>query len=103
MTLLDQSSWQGRVFSGGWIEPGAGHAAVQDSVYDEYVSRLAAAGARLTAGGTYEGLFYAPTVLAEVGVSASGTGARFGGSANLDAFTDTRWVTIRGDIAFYPF
>ncbi|MEP7026913.1 MAG: aldehyde dehydrogenase family protein, partial [Actinomycetota bacterium] len=37
------------------------------------------------------------------GVLASGTGARFGGSANLDAFTDTRWVTIRGDIAPYPF
>jgi benzaldehyde dehydrogenase (NAD) len=37
------------------------------------------------------------------GVLASGTGARFGGTANLDAFTDTRWVTIRGDIAPYPF
>jgi benzaldehyde dehydrogenase (NAD) len=37
------------------------------------------------------------------GVRASGTGARFGGSANLDAFTDTRWVTIRGSIAPYPF
>jgi benzaldehyde dehydrogenase (NAD) len=34
---------------------------------------------------------------------ASGTGARFGGSANLDAFTDTRWVTIRGEIALYSF
>jgi benzaldehyde dehydrogenase (NAD) len=37
------------------------------------------------------------------GIRASGTGARFGGTANLDAFTDTRWVTIRGDIASYPF
>ena len=37
------------------------------------------------------------------GVFASGTGARFGGTANLDAFTDTRWVTIRGEIAPYPF
>ena len=35
--------------------------------------------------------------------SASGIGARFGGSANLDAFTETRWVTIRRDIAAYPF
>jgi benzaldehyde dehydrogenase (NAD) len=139
------------------------------------------AGAKLAAGGTYEGLFYKPTVLADVapsmpayanevfgpvapvvrfsdfdevaklaadseyglslgiltkdvmrglelarriptgivhindqtvddspntpfgGIRASGTGARFGGSANLDAFTDTRWVTIRGDIAPYPF
>jgi benzaldehyde dehydrogenase (NAD) len=138
------------------------------------------AGARLAAGGTYEGLFYQPTVLADVqpampayahevfgpvapvvrfssaeeaaklaadseyglalgiltrdvmrgldlarriptgivhindqtvddepnipfgGILASGTGARFGGSANLDAFTDTRWVTIRGEIAQHP-
>ncbi len=37
------------------------------------------------------------------GVLASGTGARFGGTANLEAFTDTRWVTIRGEIAPYPF
>jgi benzaldehyde dehydrogenase (NAD) len=139
------------------------------------------AGARLAAGGTYEGLFYQPTVLAEVtpdmpawaqevfgpvapvvkfstaeeaaalaaqteyglslgiltrdvmrgldlarkiptgivhineqtvddepnvpfgGIFDSGTGTRFGGTANLDAFTETRWVTIRGDIAPYPF
>jgi benzaldehyde dehydrogenase (NAD) len=37
------------------------------------------------------------------GVLASGTGTRFGGGANLDAFTETRWVTLRGDIASYPF
>src|SRR5690242_16824276 len=139
------------------------------------------AGAKLAAGGTYEGLFYRPTVLADVapampayanevfgpvapvvrfstaeeaaklaadseyglslgilttdvmrgldlarkiptgivhineqtvddepnapfgGVLDSGTGTRFGGSANLEAFTDTRWVTIRGDITPYPF
>jgi benzaldehyde dehydrogenase (NAD) len=139
------------------------------------------AGARLAAGGTYEGLFYQPTVLADVepsmpayanevfgpvapvvrfstvdeaaklaadteyglslgiltgdvmrgldlarriptgivhindqtvddspntpfgGLFASGTGARFGGTANIDAFTDVRWVTIRGEIAPYPF
>jgi len=139
------------------------------------------AGARLAAGGSYEGLFYQPTVLADVapampayasevfgpvapvlrfatpedaaklaaeseyglslailtrdvmrgmelarqiptgivhineqtvddepnvpfgGLLASGTGARFGGTANLDAFTETRWVTVRGDVAAYPF
>src|ERR1700759_4677429 len=192
---------------------------VQQSIYDEYVDRLAGKaghlpvgdpatgqvalgpiidqrqldkvhdpvtttvdqGARLAAGGTYEGLFYQPTVLADVspqmpahasevvgpvapvvpsataedaaklaadseyglslgiltrdvmrgldlsrkiptgivhindqtvedepnipfgGLLASGTGARFGGTANLDAFTETRWVTIRGDITPYPF
>jgi benzaldehyde dehydrogenase (NAD) len=145
------------------------------------VTESVAAGARLAAGGSYEGLFYSPTVLADVspqmpayasevfgpvapvlrfstaddaaklaaeseyglslgiltrdvmrgldlarriptgivhineqtvddepnipfgGIGASGTGARFGGVANLDAFTDTRWVTVRGDIAPYPF
>jgi benzaldehyde dehydrogenase (NAD) len=139
------------------------------------------AGAKLAAGGTYEGLFYQPTVLADVapampayasevfgpvapvlrfstaeeaaklaadteyglslgiltrdplrglelarkiptgivhindqtvddapntpfgGIAASGTGARFGGTANLDAFTETRWVTMRSEIAPYPF
>jgi benzaldehyde dehydrogenase (NAD) len=35
-------------------------------------------------------------------VLASGTSARFGGTVNLEAFTDTRWVTIRGDIAKHP-
>ena len=148
------------------------HGLVRDSV---------AAGARLAAGGSYDRLFYSPTVLADVsaqmpayadevfgpvapvirfataedaaklaadseyglslgiltrdvmrgldlarqiptgivhineqtvddepnipfgGLGASGTGARFGGTSNLDAFTDTRWVTIRGDIAPYPF
>jgi benzaldehyde dehydrogenase (NAD) len=145
------------------------------------VTASAEQGARVAAGGTYEGLFYQPTVLADVttampayaqevfgpvapvlrfrdfdeaariaadseyglslgiltkdvmrgldlarriptgivhindqtvndepnspfgGVFDSGTGTRFGGSANLDAFTETRWVTIRGDIAPYPF
>src|SRR5580704_6051882 len=192
---------------------------VHESVYDDYVARLAdkashlpvgdpasgqvaigpiiderqrdkvhalvtstvEAGAKLAAGGSYEGLFYKPTVLADVapampayanevfgpvapvirfetadqvaklaadseyglslgiltrdvmrgldlarqiptgivhindqtvddapntpfgGLGASGTGARFGGTSNLEAFTDTRWVTIRGDIAPYPF
>jgi benzaldehyde dehydrogenase (NAD) len=37
------------------------------------------------------------------GVLDSGTGARFGGAANLDAFTEQRWITLRGDIPAYPF
>ena len=145
------------------------------------VTATASAGAKLAAGGTYEGLFYRPTVLADVtydmpayanevfgpvapvlkfgtaddvaeiaarseyglslgiltkdvmrgldlarriptgivhineqtvddeantpfgGILDSGTGTRFGGTANLDAFTETRWITMRGDIAPYPF
>jgi benzaldehyde dehydrogenase (NAD) len=38
------------------------------------------------------------------GVKHSGTGTRQGGpQANLDAFTDTQWVTLRGDLPRYPF
>jgi benzaldehyde dehydrogenase (NAD) len=38
------------------------------------------------------------------GVGASGTGSRFGGrTANLDAFTETRWMTVQGEITRYPF
>ena len=148
---------------------------------DGIVQKTVASGARLAAGGTYEGLFYRPTVLAEVrpdmsawqaeifgpvapvlpfasideaikiardaeyglslgilgdigqamqiadaipsgivhineqtvsdeanapfgGVAASGTGSRFGGAqANIEAFTETQWLTVRPDIAPYPF
>ncbi|MGW0734998.1 benzaldehyde dehydrogenase [Streptomyces sp. NPDC002851] len=37
------------------------------------------------------------------GIAASGTGARFGGESNLEAFTELRWTTVRGDTATYPF
>ncbi|MDQ2826196.1 MAG: benzaldehyde dehydrogenase, partial [Actinomycetota bacterium] len=148
----------------------------------ELVTSSVDAGARLAAGGTYEGLFYRPTVLADVtpampaygteifgpvapvlsfstldeavalagaseyglslgiltrdvmkglalaeripsgivhindqtvndeahvpfgGVGASGTGSRLGGAeANVEAFTETQWVTVRSEIAPYPF
>jgi benzaldehyde dehydrogenase (NAD) len=148
----------------------------------ELVTASVEAGARLAAGGTFEGLFYRPTVLADVtpvmpayarevfgpvapvtafssieeaaalaagseyglalgiltrdvmkalelaeqipagivhindqtvndeahapfgGVGWSGTGARLGGpEANIEAFTETQWVTVRGDVPRYPF
>ncbi|WP_328302192.1 aldehyde dehydrogenase family protein [Streptomyces sp. NBC_00435] len=37
------------------------------------------------------------------GVGASGTGARFGGDANLDAFTELRWTTLRATPGGHPF
>lgn len=37
------------------------------------------------------------------GVGASGTGSRLGGTDwNIDAFTETQWVTLRSQIAPYP-
>ena len=146
------------------------------------VTDSADAGARIAAGGSYEGLFYRPTVLADVpltarayteeifgpvapvvpfrdldeavrlaagteyglslgiltrdvmkglalaervpsglihindqtvndeaiipfgGVGESGTGSRHGGvEANLEAFTEQQWVTVRGELPHYPF
>jgi benzaldehyde dehydrogenase (NAD) len=148
----------------------------------QLVTDTVKAGARLAAGGTYEGLVYRPTVLADVPTSApayaqevfgpvapvvafgsvdelaklaadseyglslgvltrdvmrgleiaeripsglvhindqtvsdeatipfgglrgSGNGGRLGGAtANLDAFTETQWVTLRGELPTYPF
>lgn len=38
------------------------------------------------------------------GVGASGTGSRFGGpAANIEAFTETQWLTLRGAIPQYPY
>jgi len=153
----------------------------RDKIHD-VVTASAESGARIAAGGAYDGLFYSATVLADVsldtpafaqeifgpvapvvrftglddavrlatsseyglslgivtrdvmkglaladrlptgivhindqtvndeanapfgGVGASGTGARFGGAAaNVDAFTETRWVTVRGQAPTYPF
>jgi benzaldehyde dehydrogenase (NAD) len=153
----------------------------RDKIHSLVTSSIRA-GARLAAGGTYEGLFYRPTVLADVtpeipayaqevfgpvapimtfsdvdqavtlardteyglslgiltadvsralaiadripsgivhvndqtvsdeavapfgGVGASGTGSRFGGpAANIEAFTETQWLTIQGPITPYPF
>jgi len=38
------------------------------------------------------------------GLGVSGTGSRHGGAqANIEAFTETQWVTLRGDLPTYPF
>jgi benzaldehyde dehydrogenase (NAD) len=38
------------------------------------------------------------------GVAASGTGSRFGGApANIEAFTETRWITARAEPPQFPF
>ena len=38
------------------------------------------------------------------GIAASGTGSRFGGApANIEAFTETRWITARAEPPTYPF
>jgi benzaldehyde dehydrogenase (NAD) len=37
------------------------------------------------------------------GTGSSGNGSRMGGQANLDAYTETQWVTAQSDLPVYPF
>lgn len=37
------------------------------------------------------------------GMGASGNGGRFGGDANVEEFTQWRWITERAEPATYPF
>jgi benzaldehyde dehydrogenase (NAD) len=37
------------------------------------------------------------------GTGISGNGSRMGGMANLDAYTETQWVTAQADLPIYPF
>lgn len=37
------------------------------------------------------------------GTGVSGNGSRAGGMANLDAYTETQWITAQADLAVYPF
>jgi hypothetical protein len=77
MAFLERARWEGKVFTtDGWAAGSGGeHDAVEPAT-----------------GAT----------LARVG--ESGTGSRHGGTqANLDAFTEVQWVTVRGDLPQYPF
>jgi hypothetical protein len=53
-------------------------------------------------GKVYSGGGDLGTGIATPSFGAPGTGARFGGAANLEAFTDTRWTTIRDGKQAYP-
>jgi benzaldehyde dehydrogenase (NAD) len=37
------------------------------------------------------------------GTGSSGNGSRMGGMANLDAYTETQWVTAQSELPIYPF
>ena len=116
MALMDESVWRGKIYSGGWVggELGSGlDAPVIEPATGQEIGRTGIA----TPADVARAARRIPTGIVHIneqtvddepnipfgGIGASGTGARFGGAANLEAFTDTRWVTIRGDIAPYPF
>lgn len=82
---------------------------------DSVVQESPAGGATLAAGGTADALFYRPTVLAvldrenrgwteEIFGPVAPVMSYFGGaSANIEAFTENQWLTVRPDIAIYLF
>ena len=113
MALMDEAVWRGKIYSGSWVDGGGGDAAVIEpatgglslGILTRDVMRGLDLARQIPTGIVH---INEQTVGDEPNIpfgrlGASGAGARFGGTANLDAFTDTRWVTIRGDIAPYPF
>jgi acyl-CoA reductase-like NAD-dependent aldehyde dehydrogenase len=114
MALMDESVWRGKIYSGGWVggELGSGlDAPVIEPATGQEIGRTGTATPADVARAAQIAAAAQPAWATADdepnipfgGIGASGTGARFGGTANLDAFTDTRWVTVRGDIAPYPF
>jgi hypothetical protein len=106
--FLDESAWRGKIYSAGWRPAMGGDAPVAEPATGAELRRTGlASAADVAAAGRHVGQLAGQHLkrchLELGGIAASGTGARFGGTANLDAFTDTRWVTLRGEIATYPF
>jgi benzaldehyde dehydrogenase (NAD) len=113
MALVDEPVWRGKIYSGGWVGAdlgSGGDAPVIEPATGQEIGRTGfaspadvARAAQFAAAAQPARAATPYTERSAILPRASGTGARFGGTANLEAFTDTRWVTIRGDIAPYPF
>jgi benzaldehyde dehydrogenase (NAD) len=103
MALMDEALWRGKIFSGGWAAGDGDDAAVIEPATGQEIGRTGIATPADVARAAQLAAAAQPAWAATPHTERSGTGARFGGTANLEAFTDTRWVTIRGDIAPYPF
>ena len=93
MTLLDEAAWRGKIYSGGWTSGAAGDVAVTEPATGEEIARIGCAGPSDVAAAA------ARAAAAQPAWAATPHTER----AAIHAFTDTRWVTIRGDIAPYPF
>jgi benzaldehyde dehydrogenase (NAD) len=114
VTFLDAEVWRGKVYSGGWVTA-SGEAAVTEPATGNELGRTGIAGpgdvaAAVSRAAAAQAAWAATphtqraAILRKAGeVWLANAADRFGGTANLEAFTDTRWVTARGDIAPYPF
>jgi benzaldehyde dehydrogenase (NAD) len=75
------------------------------AVYSRSVSRGLALAQRIRAGMVHvnDQTVNDEAVIPFGGMGTSGNGARFGGQANLDEFTEWQWVTIRDDPKSFPY
>jgi benzaldehyde dehydrogenase (NAD) len=94
--LLEQTEWEGRIYSGGFTEGsgGTGNPALGLAL----ARRLHTVMIHIT-GQTIAEEPNAPLG----GVGASGNGGRFGSTAEWDEFTQWQWVTVRDTPKPYPF
>jgi acyl-CoA reductase-like NAD-dependent aldehyde dehydrogenase len=116
VSLLDKAIWHGKAFSGGWTQTRGGESAVTEPATGAELGRVGrATPADIAAAATVAAQAQqaraatpytkrAATGIVHIndqtvddspstpfgGIRASGTGARFGGSANIEAFTETR-------------
>ena len=127
MTLLDAATWTGKIFLDGWTDGGGGTArAIEPATGDtlgEYgvasvddVRRAAGVAARAQQAWAQTKPEERAAVLRRAGqlsdeanapfggTKSSGNGSRIGGAqANIESFTEIQWLTMRPEIAPYPF
>ena len=75
------------------------------AVYSRSISRGLAIANRIRAGMVHvnDGTLNDEAIIPFGGMGISGNGARFGGEANLEAFTEWQWVTVRDEPPSFPF
>ena len=75
------------------------------SIYTRSISRGLAIANRMRSGMVHvnDGTLNDEAIVPFGGMGISGNGARFGGAANFDTFTQWQWVTVRDESPSYPF
>jgi benzaldehyde dehydrogenase (NAD) len=105
--LLEDRSWVGKLYSGGWSDGGGASLAVLDKATGESLADVVVAPpddvARAVAIATEAQRAWAQTYAVEQRLGESGNGGRFGGHASFDEFTEWQWMTLRDAGAEYPF
>jgi benzaldehyde dehydrogenase (NAD) len=112
MALMDEAVWRGKIYSGGWVDGGGGDASVTEPATGAELGRTGIATPADVARAAQLAAAAQPAWAATPHTERSALLRRaadlwLANAADIEwwgkAFTDIRWVTIRGDIAPYPF